>query len=215
VGDATHASSPHFGADAGIGVGDSRVLSISVHGRVPHMCASHERASHRCTSHEDTLYGRVSHGRVPYRRRLHLIGVYLTGVHPMSVYLINVHLTGVHLTGVHLMGVYLMGVHLIGVYFMDVYMFPNPKGLWAKSPDPPPYKRRSICRDMSCKMRVFARSPIGRRSHHMRFDLGMLAEQIPWRKAAGSVGTRLQVTQSHAIDDGSTEKAPRLIELRL
>jgi hypothetical protein len=82
------------------------------------------------------------------------------------VYLINVHLTDVHL-----IGVYLMGVHLIDVYFMDVYMFPNPKGLWAKSPDPPPYKRQSICRDMSCKMRVFARSPIGppQPPHALRF----------------------------------------------
>ena len=182
MGEAARASSPHFGAGAGIGIEDSPVLSISMHGRVPDVCASHEHASHRCTSHEDTLYGRVSHGRVPYRRHLHLIGVYLTGVHPMRVYLIDVHLTGVHL-----MGVYLLGVHLIGMYFMDVYMFPNPKGLWAKSPDPPPYKWRSICRDMSCKMRVFARSsispPAERRSHHMYFDLGMLAERIPWRKS--------------------------------
>jgi hypothetical protein len=58
----------------------------------------------------------------------------------MDVYLINVHLTGVYL-----MGVYLMGVHLIDVYFMDVYI-----------PNPPPYERWSIWRDLSCKIRVFA-----------------------------------------------------------
>jgi hypothetical protein len=46
---------------------------------------------------------------------------------------------------VQLIGVYLMGVHLIDVYFMDVYMFPNPKRLWGKPPDPPPYKWWSIC----------------------------------------------------------------------
>jgi hypothetical protein len=57
------------------------------------------------------------------------------------MYLINVHLTGVHL-----IGVYLIGTHLIDVYFMDVYIFQNP----------PPYKRWSICRDLSCKIRVFA-----------------------------------------------------------
>ena len=58
-------------------------------------------------------------------------------------------LMGVYLTGVHLMGVYLMGVHLIDVYFMDMYMFPNPKRLWGKPPDPLPYKLWSICRDLS------------------------------------------------------------------
>jgi hypothetical protein len=42
--------------------------------------------------------------------------------------------------GVQLIGVYLIGVHLIDVYFMNVYMFPNPKRLWGKPPDPPPYK---------------------------------------------------------------------------
>jgi hypothetical protein len=42
--------------------------------------------------------------------------------------------------GVQLIGVYLMGVHLIDVYFIDVYMFLNPKRLWGKPSDPPPYK---------------------------------------------------------------------------
>jgi hypothetical protein len=58
---------------------------------------------------------------------------------------IGEHLIGVYLTAVHLMGAYLMGVQLIDVYFMDVYMFPTPKRLWGKPPDPPPYKRWSIC----------------------------------------------------------------------
>jgi hypothetical protein len=44
---------------------------------------------------------------------------------------------GMHITGMHPIGVYLMGVHLIDVYFLDVYMFPNPKRLWGKPPDPP------------------------------------------------------------------------------
>jgi hypothetical protein len=52
----------------------------------------------------------------------------------------DVHLTGVHLTGMYLMDMYLRGVHLTGMYFMDVYI-----------PDPPPYKRWSICRDLSYK----------------------------------------------------------------
>jgi hypothetical protein len=68
-------------------------------------------------------------------------------------HLIGVYLTGVYLTAVHLMGAYLMGVQLIDVYPTDVYMFPNPKRLWGKPPDPPPYKRWSI---WSCEIRVFA-----------------------------------------------------------
>jgi hypothetical protein len=48
-----------------------------------------------------------------------------------------VHLIGVYLIGVQLIGVYLRGVHLIDVYFMDMNMFPNPKRLWRKPPDPP------------------------------------------------------------------------------
>ena len=79
------------------------------------------------------------------------MGVYLTGVHLMGVYLINVHLIGVHL-----MSVYLMGVHLIDVYFMGMYMFPIQKGFGENLQIPPPYKRWSICRDLSCKIRVFA-----------------------------------------------------------
>jgi hypothetical protein len=118
---------------------------------------------------------------------VYLMGVYLTGVHPMGVYLINVHLTGAHHKGVHLIGVYVMGVHLTDVYFMDVYMFPNPKRLLRKPPDPPPHKRWSICRDLSCKIRVFAlrdkrslwASAIGllsyqsERSHTSRPQLGL------------------------------------------
>jgi hypothetical protein len=106
---------------------------------------------------------RASDGHVP-------LGVYLTGVHLKGVHLIDVshgrvsltgvHLTGVHLTGVylmglHLIGVYLMGVHLINVYFMDMYMFPNQKRLWGQPPSPP-YEPWLICRDLSCKIRVFA-----------------------------------------------------------
>jgi hypothetical protein len=103
------------------------------------------------------------------------MGVYLTGVHLITVYLINVYLTSVHLMSVHLtslhlmsvcltslhfmsmhlIGMYLMGVHLIDVYFMDVYVSKSKKAL-GKPPDPPPYKRWSICRDLSCKRRVFA-----------------------------------------------------------
>jgi hypothetical protein len=117
-----------------------------------------------------------------YLMGVHLMGVYLTGVHLMGMYLINVHLTGVrlmgvHLTGVylmgvHLMGVYLMGVHLIDVYFMDMHMFPNPKRLWGIPPGPPPYKRWSICRDLSCKLRVFA----------------LVAGWSLWRAAAAPMG---------------------------
>jgi hypothetical protein len=73
----------------------------------------------------------------------------------MGVYLTGVRLMGVYLMGVQLIGVYLMGVHLIDVYFMDVYVFPNPKRLWGNPPDPPPYKRWSICLDLSCEIRVF------------------------------------------------------------
>jgi hypothetical protein len=49
---------------------------------------------------------------------------------------------------------YLTGVHLIDVYFKDMYMqkvFPE----MGKPPDSPPYKWWSICRDLSCKIRVF------------------------------------------------------------
>jgi uncharacterized protein YjbI with pentapeptide repeats len=77
--------------------------------------------------------------------RMHLVGVHLTGMCPMGVYLTGVHLMGVYLTNMHPTGVYLMGVHLIDVYFIDVYMFPNPKRLRGKPPDPPPYKWWSIC----------------------------------------------------------------------
>jgi hypothetical protein len=58
------------------------------------------------------------------------------GVHLIGVYLTGVYLTAVYLTAVHLMGAYLMGVQPIYVYSMDVYMFPNPKRLWGKPPDP-------------------------------------------------------------------------------
>jgi len=54
---------------------------------------------------------------------------------------------GMHITGVHPIGVYLMGVHLIDVYFVDVYMFPNPKRLWGKPPDLPPYKSTTRLQD--------------------------------------------------------------------
>jgi hypothetical protein len=84
---------------------------------------------------------------------LYLMGVYLTGVYLMGVCLFGVYLTGVHLTGMCLMGMHLIGVHLIDAYFMDMYMFPNPKRLWEKPPDPSFYKRWSICRDLSCKIR--------------------------------------------------------------
>jgi len=79
---------------------------------------------------------------------VHLIGVYLTGVH-----FTGVHLTGVYLMGVHFIGVYLMGVSLIDVYFMDMYMFPNPKKLWGKPPDPPFYKRWSICGETTLRVK--------------------------------------------------------------
>src|SRR2546429_4532626 len=46
---------------------------------------------------------------------------------------------------VHLIGAYLIGVHLIDVYFMDMYI-----------PDPPSYRRWSMCRNLSRKIRVFA-----------------------------------------------------------
>jgi hypothetical protein len=70
------------------------------------------------------------------------------------VYLMGVYLTGVHLMGVHLIGVYLMGVHLIDVYFM--FDFPNPKRVLARSPILQTVVRWSICRNLSCKIRVFA-----------------------------------------------------------
>jgi hypothetical protein len=39
---------------------------------------------------------------------------------------------------------------------MDMYMFPNPKRFWGKPPDPPSYKRWSIYRNLSYKIRIFA-----------------------------------------------------------
>jgi hypothetical protein len=83
-----------------------------------------------------------------YLTGVHLMGVYLTGVHLMGMYLTGVHLTGVYLMDVHLIGMYFMGVHLIDVYFIDVYMF--------NGADPPPYEGWSICREVSCKIGVFA-----------------------------------------------------------
>jgi hypothetical protein len=77
---------------------------------------------------------------------------------------------GVHLMGMYLMGMYLMGVHLTDVYFMEVYI-----------PDPPSYKRRSICRD--CKIRVFCAScrvvPIAR-CMRPRFRLRASGQSPPW-----------------------------------
>jgi hypothetical protein len=78
------------------------------------------------------------------------MGVYLTGVHLMGMYLISVHLTGVHLMGVHLTGVHLMGVYLVGVRVLYGYVYVSKsKKALEKPPDPPPYKRWSICRDLS------------------------------------------------------------------
>jgi len=68
-------------------------------------------------------------------------------VQPRNNHLTGVHLMGMHITGVHPIGVYLMGVHLIDVYFVDVYMFPNPKRLWGKPPDLPPYKSTTRLQD--------------------------------------------------------------------
>ena len=73
----------------------------------------------------------------------------------MGVYLTGMHLMGVYLMCVQLIGVYLMGVHPIDVYFMDVYMFPNPKGLWGKPPDPLPYCGRFV-EIRVCERRVLA-----------------------------------------------------------
>ena len=82
------------------------------------------------------------------------------------------YLTGVHPTSVHLMGLCLLGVYLTGraphgstphwrvphrrVLYGRVFMFPNPKRLWEKPPDPPLYKQWSICRDLRNKIRAFA-----------------------------------------------------------
>jgi hypothetical protein len=56
----------------------------------------------------------------------------------MSVCLINVHLTGVYLMSMHVTDVHLISVHFIGVYLMACT------------------SRWSICRDLGCKIRVFA-----------------------------------------------------------
>jgi hypothetical protein len=74
---------------------------------------------------------------------VYLIGVYLMNVHLMGVYLIGVHLKGVYLINVHLTGVHLMGVHLTGVHLVKTSRSP-----WL------------ICRDLSCKIRVFARGVV-------------------------------------------------------
>jgi hypothetical protein len=115
------------------------------------------RSQGKRTNTSITLAGRAADPLWPYScrrepvispvavqpRNNHLTGVHLMGMHITGVHLMAVYLTGVHLMAVHLIGVYLMGVHLIDVYFMDVYMFPNPKRLWGKPPEP--YKWWSIC----------------------------------------------------------------------
>jgi hypothetical protein len=83
-----------------------------------------------------------------YLAGVHLTGVYLAGVHLMGMYLIIVHLMGVyliivHLTGVHLVSVHLTGVHLVSVHLAGVHL----TGL---------YLTVVGCRDLGCKIRVFA-----------------------------------------------------------
>jgi hypothetical protein len=76
----------------------------------------------------------------------------------MDVHLLGMHLKGVHPIGVYLTGVHLMSVHLIDVYFMDVDMiFQIQKGFGEtfRSPTLQTVMPWSICRDLSCKIRVF------------------------------------------------------------
>jgi uncharacterized protein YjbI with pentapeptide repeats len=82
---------------------------------------------------------------------VHLIGACLMGVYVTGMRLMGVYLTGVRLLGVYLINVHLTGVHLIGVYLIDMCL----TGVHSVLPDPPSYKRRSIRRDLSCKIRIF------------------------------------------------------------
>jgi hypothetical protein len=79
---------------------------------------------------------------------VYLMGMYLTGVYLTRVHLMGVHLIGVYLAGVHLMGVYLIIVHLTGVHLVSVHLAGvHLTGL---------YLTVVGCRDLGCKIRVFA-----------------------------------------------------------
>jgi hypothetical protein len=109
----------------------------------------------------------------------------------------SVYLMGVYVTGVDLMGMYLINVHPTGraphervphrrtphrrVLYGRVLIFQIQKG-FGENLQIPSYKRRSICRDLSYKIRVFAlvagwsiarRSCRSRRSGHTTVLGGM------------------------------------------
>jgi hypothetical protein len=111
-----------------------------------------------------------------------LMGVYLTSLHLMGV-----HLMSVYFTGVHIISAYLMGVHLIDVYIMGVYI-----------PDLPPCKRWSICRDLSCKLRVFALQALARVPKALLLRVVPIAS-APKTGAGGGVLTNFGGKCCHSI----------------